>query len=185
MGEIEADDSDEDTIDRLEKLLYGAIEGIEARTALIWHPPLQNRLAFWRAMEADYWKLRQEIVLVKDPFVFGRADYHWQHEVASLFAKPGHYSSGNRTLTTVWHAKKITKALHPTQKPLTCYATPLLHHTSQGEILYDPFAGSGTAVIACEETNRIAYLVEKEPKHCDVIIKRWQDHTGKDAVRES
>jgi DNA modification methylase/ParB-like chromosome segregation protein Spo0J len=180
---IESDDDDPASVEDLETLIFNALSEVPARTAVIWHPPLQNRLAFWRAMEKDFWKLRQELIWVKDSFVFGRADYHWQHEVASLFAKKGHYSSMNRTLSTVINAPKPSKAVHPTQKPIVCYSTPILHHTSQGEVLYDPFAGSGTAAIACEDTGRIAHMVEMSPAYCDLIITRWQKHTGKVATK--
>jgi len=182
-GAIDGDDTPPDDVDALETLLFRAVQGIDARTAVVWHPQMGLRLAFWKAMERDFWAKRQEIVWVKDAFVFSRADYHWQHETATVFAKPGHYSSANRTLSTVWHAPSPSKPVHPTQKPLALYATPILHHTSQGEIVYDPFAGSGTCVIACQETGRIAHVVEKSPEYCDRIIERWQIHSGETAQK--
>jgi len=71
---------------------------------------------------------------------------------------------------------------HPTQKPMEVMRRPLLNHTLPGESCYDPFLGSGTTLIAAEQTGRVCYGVELDPKYIDVICRRWQQYTGKQAV---
>ena len=71
---------------------------------------------------------------------------------------------------------------HPTQKPMELMRRPILNHTLPGESCYDPFLGSGTTLIAAEQTGRVCYGVELDPKYVDVIVRRWQMYTGKQAV---
>ena len=71
---------------------------------------------------------------------------------------------------------------HPTQKPIELMRRPLLNHTKRGESVYDPFLGSGTTLIAAEQTGRICYGVELDSKYVDVVVRRWQQYTGKQAV---
>jgi DNA modification methylase len=73
---------------------------------------------------------------------------------------------------------------HPTQKPMELMRRPILNHTLPGESCYDPFLGSGTTLIAAEQTGRVCYGVELDPKYLDVILRRWQQYTGKQAVLE-
>ena len=71
---------------------------------------------------------------------------------------------------------------HPTQKPVELMRRPILNHTKRGGAVYDPFLGSGTTLIAAEMTGRACYGLELDPKYCDVIIQRWQQFTGKEAI---
>lgn len=75
--------------------------------------------------------------------------------------------------------------MHPTQKPVELAEEAIDKTTRAGARILDLFGGSGSTLIACEKIGRIAYLMELDPKYCDVIIKRWQDYTGKEAVLES
>ncbi|MED5423234.1 MAG: site-specific DNA-methyltransferase, partial [Pseudomonadota bacterium] len=72
--------------------------------------------------------------------------------------------------------------MHPTVKPAAMIADAIMDCTSRGEVILDPFGGSGSTLIAAEMTGRAARLIEIEPKYCDVTIRRWQDYTGEDAV---
>lgn len=72
--------------------------------------------------------------------------------------------------------------MHPTVKPVALVADAVMDCTKRGEIVLDPFAGSGSTLIACEQVGRTARCMELEPKYCDVIVHRWQDFTGQDAV---
>ena len=87
---------------------------------------------------------------------------------------------------TVWDIPSIifedNKTAHPTQKPVAIYTRALEHHTNNGEYTYDPFGGSGTAIIACEKLNRRSLTMELDEKFVDRIINRWQDFTGKQAT---
>ena len=90
--------------------------------------------------------------------------------------------SGNHT--TVWDYDKPRKCdLHPTMKPVELVAACILDGSNEGETVLDGFGGSGTTLIACEQLNRHARIMEIDPHYCDVIIARWEKFTGKKAVK--
>jgi DNA modification methylase len=105
-----------------------------------------------------------------------------QHELI-IFAHKGRVLLTGRTPTDIWEFDREPPICHPTQKPvdLVCYA---LSRVPSRDVL-DPFLGSGTTLIACEKTDRRCFGMELDPKYCDVIVKRWQDYTGEQAVVES
>ena len=74
---------------------------------------------------------------------------------------------------------------HPTMKPVALFEYQMLNNTKGGDIILDSFGGSGTTLIAAEKNGRIAYVMELDPKYCDVIVKRWQDFTGQQAIHEA
>jgi DNA modification methylase len=78
--------------------------------------------------------------------------------------------------------RKEEKFDHPTQKPLELMRRPILNHTKRGELIYDPFLGSGTSMLAAETTGRVCYGFDLDPKFVDVIVQRWEQHTGKSAT---
>ena len=116
-----------------------------------------------------------------------------QHEpcwYAVRKGKSAHWQ-GDRTQTTVWDVpnlnpmggdRKEKTTGHGTQKPVELMRRPILNHTERGAVVYDPFLGSGTTLIACEMTERICLGIEIDPKYVDVIVTRWQDLTGKQAT---
>lgn len=92
-----------------------------------------------------------------------------------------------KRIGSVWRVEKDSAAsyVHPTQKPVALAVEAIEKTTRQRAKVLDLFGGSGTTLIACEKVRRDACLVELDPKYCDVIIKRWQDYTGKQAVHEN
>jgi DNA modification methylase len=85
----------------------------------------------------------------------------------------------------VWHIKKPHKNdLHPTMKPVELMERAVRNSSKTRDIVLDPFGGSGTTLIACEKSGRRARLIELDPKYVDVIVKRWEQFTGKEAIRE-
>ena len=92
--------------------------------------------------------------------------------------------TGDRKQTTVWDIDKPQKSEtgHSTQKPVDCMRRPMLNNTAPGDFVYDPFLGSGTSIIAAESGGRICFGLELNPAYVDVIVKRWQDFTGREAV---
>ncbi len=121
-------------------------------------------------------KLAQVIIWAKQHFVMGRQDYQWQHEPILYGWKEGesHYFVGDRTQTTIWNIDRPTASLeHPTMKPIALISKALQNNSKSGDIVLDVFGGSGSTLIACEQTNRICYMVEIDPKYCDVIRKRY------------
>ena len=104
--------------------------------------------------------------------------------------QPPDYGEGNggRTQTTVWEIGTVTQAErkefnHATPKPVKLFEIPIVKHTKKGEICYEPFSGSGPQIIAAEQLGRRCYGMEISPQYCDVIVKRWENLTGKKAVR--
>jgi site-specific DNA-methyltransferase (adenine-specific) len=131
---------------------------------------------------------RNVIVWVKDQLVLGRGDYHSRHEVVFYGWTPGaaHHAVEDRTQDTVWEIPRPKRSdEHPTMKPVELVARALRNSTRVGALVLDPFAGSGSTLIACHETRRIARLVELDPPYVDVICRRYQEHTGTVPVLES
>jgi DNA modification methylase len=128
------------------------------------------------------------IIWAKNTFTLGRADYQRQYEPI-LYGWPEgttRHWCGDRDQGDVWNIKKPHKNdLHPTMKPVELVERALRNSSHPGDLVLDPFGGSGTTLIAAEKSGRIARLVELEPKYVDVIVRRWQDWTGKQATRES
>jgi DNA modification methylase len=86
----------------------------------------------------------------------------------------------------VWQiARPIKNDLHPTMKPVELVERAIQNSSKAGDIVLDPFGGSGSSLIAAEKTGRTARIIELDPKYCDVIVRRWQEWTGKSAVREA
>lgn len=128
------------------------------------------------------------VIWAKNTFTMGRSDYQRQYEPI-LYGWPEggkHHWCGDRDQSDVWQIKKPHKNdLHPTMKPVELVERAIRNSSRPGNSVMDPFGGSGTMLIAAEKTGRIARLIELDPKYVDVIVRRWQDWTGKQATRES
>ena len=133
--------------------------------------------------ELDVW--RHTLVWVKDTLVMGRADYHYRHESIFYGWTPGaaHQAPPDRKQDSVWEIDrpKVNKD-HPTMKPIELITRSIENSSQRGDIVLDTFCGSGSTLIACEQTGRIARAMELDPKYCDVIVKRWEILTGEKAV---
>ena len=150
----------------------------------IWHADSEGYNFRGAAKDAG-WTVRQCLIWKKSVFAIGRQDYHWKHEPCLYGWKEGsgHLWAADRKQTTILEFDKPTRnGEHPTMKPVALFEYQLLNNTKGGDIVLDSFGGSGTTLIAAEKNGRIARLMELDPKYCDVIIKRWQDFTGKIAT---
>lgn len=128
---------------------------------------------------------RHTLVWVKDSLVMGRADYHYRHESIFYGWKEGaaHQAPPDRKQDTVWEIPRPHRsAEHPTMKPVELIAKAIKNSTNQNQIVLDLFGGSGSTLIAAQETNRIGYLMELDPQYVDVICARYQKHTGQQPV---
>ncbi len=124
------------------------------------------------------------IIWAKNHFALGRSDYQRQFEPILYGWREGNnrYWCGDRDKSDVWNiAKPNSNDLHPTMKPVELVMHAIENSSKPGDIVFDPFAGSGSTLIACEKLNRSARLIEIDPKYCDVIVKRWEEFTGKKA----
>ena len=127
------------------------------------------------------------IIWAKNTFTLGRADYQRQYEPILYGWKDGtdHYWCGARDQGDVWQIKKPFKNdLHPTMKPVELVERSVRNSSKTRDVVLDPFGGSGTTMIACEKAGRAARIIELDPKYVDVIVRRWEDWTGKQATRE-
>ena len=128
------------------------------------------------------------IIWAKNTFTLGRADYQRQYEPI-LYGWPEgaqRHWCGDRDQGDVWNIKKPQKNdLHPTMKPVELVERAIRNSCRPGNVVLDPFGGSGTTLIAAEKSGRLARLIELDPKYADVIVRRWQEWTGKQATRES
>jgi DNA modification methylase len=125
------------------------------------------------------------IIWAKNTFTMGRSDYQRQYEPILYGWKEGtdHYWCGARDQGDVWFVKKpVANDLHPTMKPVELIVRALRNSSKSRDTVLDPFAGSGSTLIACEKTGRQARLIELEPRYVDVAVKRWQEFTGKHAT---
>ena len=117
----------------------------------------------------------------KQSLVLGRSPYQWQHEPCLYgWKKNGkHQWYTGRKETTIWEFDKSKKnGDHPTMKPIPLLAYPIMNSTMSNSVVLDPFGGSGSTLIACEQTDRICYTVELDEKFCDVIVKRYIEQVG-------
>jgi len=150
----------------------------------IWHADSEGYNFRGAAKDAG-WTVRQCLIWEKSSMVMGRQDYHWKHEPCLYGWKEGagHLWAADRKQTTILEFDKPSRnGEHPTMKPVALFEYQMLNNTKGGDIVLDSFGGSGTTLVAAEKNGRIAYLMELDPKYCDVIVKRWQNFTGKIAT---
>ncbi|MEY4948969.1 MAG: hypothetical protein RL698_1180 [Pseudomonadota bacterium] len=138
-----------------------------------------------QSLERAGFAIRAQIIWAKDRLALSRGDYHWQHEPCWYAVREGGkgHRTDDRTQTTLWSisARDDAGHGHGTQKPVECMERPVRNHLA--DTVYEPFAGSGTTLIACERTGRACLAMELDPGYCDVIVRRWEEFTGKKAER--
>lgn len=168
---------------------YSAADAVMKAGAVfyIWHADSEG-YNFRGAAHDIGWQVRQCLIWKKQTLVMGRQDYHWKHEPCLYGWKSGaaHLWSTDRKQTTILEFDRPQRSsVHPTMKPVDLFEYQILNNTKGSDLILDSFAGSGTTLIACEKNRRDARLMELDPKYCDVIVKRWEEYTGKKATLES
>jgi DNA modification methylase len=158
--------------------------------AYVWHAGVHARTVA-ESLDASGFPIRSQIIWSKSRFVLGRGDYHWQHEPCFYAVRKGatgHWQ-GARDQSTVWMigggGDEDAATVHGTQKPVECMRRPMVNNSKRGDAVYEPFAGSGTTLIAAESIERRCFAMEIDPRYCDVIIERWQSFTGSKAQLET
>ena len=150
-----------------------------------WHPAGATSLVHAAALQDSGFKIRMQIIWAKNQFPIGRGDYHVKHEPCWYCVRNGKSArfTDDRTQTTLWEIDKPHKSEtgHSTQKPLECMERPIRNHDS--ELIYEPFSGSGTTIIAGENLGRKVRAIEISPAYVAVALQRWADHTGKTPVK--
>lgn len=175
----------------------------QADVIYIWHSGLHSDVVA-QNIEAAGYELRSQIIWVKD-LCFDKSQYHWKHEPCFYAVKSGANAKfvGDAKQVTVWElppdqmeifstiwriparqshaANEDMQTDHATQKPIECMARPIRNHGDVGDIIYDPFLGSGTTLIACEQLQRVCYGMELNPQCADIIVNMWEKFTGRKA----
>jgi DNA modification methylase len=153
--------------------------------AYVWHAGVFTASTASQLEDSGF-EIRSQIIWRKPTFAISRGHYHWQHEPCWYAVRQGASAGwiGDRSQTTVWDVlgRSETKTNHATQKPVECMARAIRNH--DGDV-YEPFAGSGTTVIAAEQLHRRSVAMEIEPAWCDVVVMRWERLTGGKARRAS
>jgi DNA modification methylase len=145
-------------------------------------------------LKAIGFEIVAQVIWDKGLFAMGRSWYHWSHEPCWVVRKKGAKVPfrGSRDQATIWHVPSPKMIMggsaepaldHPTQKPLVLFETPIRNHLRAGEPLYEPFCGSGTALIAAERTGARCYAMEIDPIYVAVALARWERFSGQTAVR--
>ena len=175
-GEIAADDRSDWT---------DAYRLIPCDVAYVWHAAVHAGLVQAGLEEAGF-DVRYQVIWRKSHAPMSRGAYHWQHEPCWYAVRRGKTArwTGDRKQTTVWDATSPIaiygmradeeRTQHATQKPLDLYERAIRNHTRAGEVIFDPFAGAGTAMIAAERLGRRAAMIELDPRWCDLIRDRYE-----------
>jgi DNA modification methylase len=151
------------------------------------HPSSRQR-EFQNALESAGFNVRCQIIWAKNTFAWGFGRYKFQHEPIFYSHVAGQKDPwyGDKSQSTLWQEKKpAANRLHPTMKPVELVERALANSSKGGDLVADLFGGSGSTMIACERRDRKCRLMELDPLYADVIIRRWQDYTGKAATLES
>jgi DNA modification methylase len=163
--------------------------------AYVWHAGIYSPEVAQHLRNCDF-EIVSQIIWVKQHFALSRGDYHWQHEPCWYVVKKGHKHNwqGARDQATTWdilnnnsfgNSNPEKTWGHGTQKPVECMARPIQNNSKPNDYIYDPFGGSGTTLMACEKLGRKCLMMEISPLYVDVIIKRWQEFSGKKATLET
>lgn len=181
-GKIKNDNMADDKFYQFLLDAFTLTEKVMAKDASIYvfHADTEG-LNFRRAFSDAGFYLSGTCIWKKQSLVLGRSPYQWQHEpILFGWKKAGkHVWYSDRKQTTIWEFEKPKKnGEHPTMKPVPLIAYPIVNSSMTGCIVLDPFGGSGSTLIACEQTDRVCFTVELDEKFCDVIVKRYIELTG-------
>ena len=181
-GKIKNDNmKDEEFYNFLFAAFVNMEQSMEADASIyVFHADTEG-LNFRRAFKAAGFYLSGTCIWKKQSLVLGRSPYQWQHEpILFGWKKEGkHNWYSGRKETTIWEFDRPNKnSLHPTMKPVALVAYPIQNSSMSNCIVLDPFGGSGSTLIASEQTNRICYTIELDEKYADVIVKRFIEYVG-------
>ena len=155
--------------------------------AYVWHAAI-HATTVAESLVACGFDIRAQIVWSKSRFALGRGDYHWQHEPCWYAVRKGTRShwQGARDQSTLWSiapaGAEDAATPHGTQKPVEAMRRPIVNNSERGDLIYEPFCGSGTTLIAAETVGRRCLALELDPAYCDVVVRRWKEFTGNAAM---
>lgn len=185
--QIANDKMDDDSFRQFLKNAFTSADNVMRNGAAfyIWHA--DREVVNFKGACADVnWQVRQTLIWVKNNSTFSRQDYHYMHEPCLYGWKDGsaHLWASDRKQTTILNFNRpVRSEEHPTMKPVELFAYQISNNTHKNDVVLDSFGGNGTTIIACEQLNRIGHVCELDEHYCDVIIQRWENLTGKKAVK--
>ena len=182
----------------LESLLRGSFAAVDrflqpGAAIYIAHPAGASQITFLEAFLTQGWVLSQQIVWVKDAFVLGHSDFHAQHEPILYGHTPspgrwgrGHHGwyGGNAESTVLQIPRPKASREHPTMKPTELIRRLIENSSGFGDLILDPFLGSGSTLVAAEQCGRRCFATDIDPSYVDVAVRRWERVTGKKAKRQ-
>ena len=176
---IDNDAADDDTFPLFLLQAFGYMYKVmlEGASIYVFHSDTEG-IAFRTAFAQAGFKTAQCCVWEKNAFVIGRQDYQWQHEPVLYGWKPGaaHVWRSDRKQSTVWKFDKPQRnALHPTMKPVALAAYPVRNSSDPGNLVIDFFSGSGSTLMACQQTDRLCYAMEIDPRYVDATVYRYRN----------
>lgn len=152
--------------------------------AYVWHAGTKADIVA-DSLAASGLEIRSQVIWAKTRFAISRGHYHVQHEPCWYAVRRGmtaHWR-GDRSQTTLWSIEHLkSETGHSTQKPVECMRRPIMNNSVAGQPVYDPFLGSGTTMIAAEMEGRACLGLEIAPQYVDVVVQRWQNFTGRQAI---
>ena len=190
LGTIKNDNMSDNDFEQFCRDIFTTYSAIMKPLACIYvcHPDSASapKIAFEKTF-AEQFKKSSTIIWMKQSAGMGWQDYRAQHEPILYGWKEGkgsHFNAGDRTKTSIWKIGRDSQSsyVHPTQKPVCLPEEAILNSSKGSDCVVDLFGGSGSTLMACEKTGRVNRSMELDPKYCDVIVKRWEDFTGKKAV---
>ena len=190
LGTIKNDNMSAEDFEQFCRDIFTTYNAIMKPLACIYvcHPDSASapKIAFEKTF-AEQFKKSSTIIWMKQSAGMGWQDYRAQHEPILYGWKEGkgsHFNAGDRTKTSIWKIGRDAQSsyVHPTQKPVCLPEEAILNSSKGSDCVVDLFGGSGSTLMACEKTGRVNRSMELDPKYCDVIVKRWEDFTGKQAI---
>jgi DNA modification methylase len=177
------------TPEQLQRFLSATFSGYRTTvkpgaSLYVCHPSSWQR-EFQNALEAADFEVRCQIIWAKNTFAWGFGRYKFRHEPIFYCHIAGQKDSwyGDKSQSTLWEENKpAANRLHPTMKPVELIERALLNSSKAGDVVVDLFGGSGSTLIGCERRGRKARLMELDPRYADVIVRRWQEYTGEQAI---
>jgi DNA modification methylase len=192
--ELRIDNDDEEGLPELLASAFATIDHVLAPGAAIYvfHPAGPASVRFTDALRGVGWKIRQGLVWVKDSLVLGHGDFHYRHEPILYAGKPGKprgrgragWYGGNAETSVLEVPRPKASRDHPTAKPVQLLCRLIANSSTFGDVVLDPFLGSGSTLIAAEQLSRRLFGVEIDPAYVDVAIARWENFTGQRAHKE-
>ena len=180
--------NDDEFVEFLRKAFATALDVLKPGCAFyVWFAQIQAE-NFLAAADKAGMTIRQTLIWAKSTFSLGHQDYQWKHEPCLYGWKDGasHRWFSDRKQTTVLEFEKPARnAEHPTMKPVPLMVYEIRNSSRVGDTVLDSFGGSGSTLMACEQTGRKCVTMELDPHYCDVILKRWEYYTGQKAERIS